>query len=388
MDLSVWEDFVDVSFAEGDRTAFVDALVELLTPAAPLLNFLLVSEDLEMFDGALSFSGQAGYAHGFIPLLEAFGIENIMSPAALEAAVAADASAVIGAVLNPLLDLVDNMMADPLGELMRTLPNLVYFAYSGGLDVAVNNLLHAVNVLFDVIRPVYSTNLFELLGLDFGLTFEGLDGLGSALTGIVNEMLGSQFVLRGATLQHLLAGEVSQFTSANGEIAYRLDLTDEADLLTGFMRFVIDFIFQDNLAEILHLASNALGMNSDIFRQTDAVLNALYQVFTLGQGADMVMFTLLNSFRTLGAFSALTQSLLDGFNNNWVRVLDALQGSDIGIIRDFGTNLANFLDANFGNIFDSGGLASSGLVPFFSAIWAWIQRIFNWVLSPFRAVFA
>ena len=378
IDLETWINFTDeqFTFADGDRNGFVEALVEMLTPLAPLFDFLLGEEEFGLL--GIRASGAAGYAYGIVPLFEALGVQDMATPA--ELAALTDDTALIRAIVNPLLDVVDAILADPFNELMSRLPNLVYFAYSGGLEVAINNILHAVNVLQDTVRPIYSVDLLGMLLEPMGipLSFEGLQGLADMLAGL----LGGSFSLSADTLAILLTGELEQFTSANGQTAFRL-VPNPDDVFSPILLFVIDFIFRDNMVTFINMLAEGLDMGDDFVRQADAVVRALYDVFTLGAGPDAVLWHLMNIFRTVGAFTSAGQSLLDAFNRNWVALLDAMRSSDLILIRNFGHSLANFLDRNFGGVFDSTGIAADGLVPWFNAIIAWFRRILNPILGIF-----
>jgi hypothetical protein len=352
-----------------------------------VLVTLLAEEELNVL--GIRASGAAGYAYGIIPLLEALGAENVMPPAEFNAlATGSDPTAIIAAIVEPLLDVVDAILAEPFTELMSRLPNLVYFASSGGLDVAINNILHVVNVLQDTIRPIFSVDLFGMVTdmLGFSLNFDdGLQSLGDMIAGLLNGLVGdddTSFTVSADTLAILLTGDLEQFTSANGQIAFRL-IPNPDDIYSALLLFVIDFVFRDNMVTILNLLADSMDLDDDFVRQADAVIRALFDVFTLGGGADAVLWHLMNIFRTVGGFTSLGQNLLDAFNRNWVALLDAMQNSNLILIRNFGHALSNFLDRSFGGIFDSTGIASQGLIAWFAAIIAWFRRIINAVIGIF-----
>jgi hypothetical protein len=430
--LHAW-DFVEdgyFDFADGDRAAFTDGLLQLLRPLYPLLAFLLNSEDIALFgnpelkldgngdpipvlngDGTqvldangdpvweytlgepvISARGYDGYAYGVIPLLEALGAKDILTPAQYQAAIEKDPDALLTAILNPLLNVVDEVLADPINGLLSRLPDLLYFVESGGLQTSVDNVLHAAYVLIDTIRPIFPIELDvmrllgDLLGVELDLSVNGITNL---LVGYLNGELGTNFVLPADSLDFLLSGAVVPYTSRNGLEAYRLDTSGSyADLITGLLRFLVEFIYtQDNRNEIVNLLGGLVGTNLDFLKQIDALFSSLNEIMLTPNGTDRALATLLNIFYTVGTWGSGSANLLDRVNKNWVEILSALKNSGIGLLASFADGLERFLDNNFSDILDGEGIAASGVVPFFSAVAAWFQRLWEWIIYPFTWFF-
>jgi len=172
-----------------DRESFIEAAGIALRPLLRLLT-----------NRTLNFRGEDGvYATAIIPGLKALGCKSIMSVEAFEAAYAAALRAVgsaaegtmmgdinsisakmkadfaIAAILNPILDLLEEMQADAQGTIIRMLPNLAY--HKDDLTAFINA---------GVINGGEETKIFEGLGGAFGIDLSGSveDVLEGALAGL------------------------------------------------------------------------------------------------------------------------------------------------------------------------------------------------------------
>lgn len=435
--LSAW-DFVTEGYfdyiEDGDRAAFVDGLLKLLRPVYPLLGFLLNAQDISLFgtpvlaldgdgnpipvldgagnpvldgngdpvyeytmaDAAITASGYEGYANGIIPLLEALGAKDVLTPAQYKTAITQDPDAILTAIINPLLDVVDGILADPLNEVLHKLPNIIYYVNSGGLQVSVDNTLQAVYVLLDTIRPLFPVDLdlFGMLTGELSKLLGGaeldlsLNGLSSLVIGLINDALGTAFVLPKGSLDFLMVGTLTPFTSKNSKAAYKLEVTDDADMITALLRFAVEFLFcQNNRAVVVDLLGGLVGTDLDAVKQIDAIFSFLRDLHLCLFGTDLVLHTLLNTFYTVGSFTEGRLNLLDRVNKNWVAILTAMEASGNEAVSSFATGLKKFLDNNFNDILDSQGKQARGLIPFFTAIWAWLQKIWGWITWPFTALF-
>jgi len=97
-------------------------------------------------------------------------------------------------------------------------------------------------------------------------------------------------------------------------------------------------------------------------------------------GVDVVLQTLLGTLKVVGAFTNASNSLIDGYNKNWVAILNVLKNSGVGFLKDFASNLEKFLDGNFADVIDSRGAVASGAIPFFTAVIAWVKNVWSWIL--------
>ena len=130
---------------------FKDELAELLGPVAAVLSLLLTNGDLlgivdpKVNDnkGLIKIAGANGYETGLLPLLMGLGAEvsyfdgtetlyflDTLKP---YSAVKDDGAALIGAILDPILFLVNALAVSPVATLLQILPNLVYFLLPGNV---------------------------------------------------------------------------------------------------------------------------------------------------------------------------------------------------------------------------------------------------------------
>ncbi|HXK84309.1 MAG TPA: hypothetical protein PKY39_08240, partial [Clostridiales bacterium] len=205
LDINAWNKYhenYDWGFEDGDRDGFMGALNEVLKPLSPVLNLLLAGKNINLFKGKsgnpfISVLGYSGYAYGLVPLLEALGTKNLMTKAEYEAAVAADPTAALELVINPLLGRLDEIAADPIGEALQILPSLLHYIDNGGVQATINNVLHPLYVLLDTVRPIVSITLEDIINgelpdLDTDLILSGLAADPAKGIAVIVELLNPQ----------------------------------------------------------------------------------------------------------------------------------------------------------------------------------------------------
>ena len=143
---------------------FRDTLVWMLEPLAPILRVLLAEGDLALIvdnnvaggAGLMRLPGADGYRGAILPILLGIGADVpgfIASLVSYEDFVASGDAEMIEALVDPLLFLLDAVIADPVNTLLHVLPNAARFLYGGEtslLQQAINNLLHPL----EPIRPM------------------------------------------------------------------------------------------------------------------------------------------------------------------------------------------------------------------------------------------
>ena len=257
--------------AQGDQDLFIDGLISFLKPAVPLLDFLLFGKDINVLselpvknggegDGMLTAFGYDGYLYGLIPVYEA-----LLKPMNAPASIIKDKSDFetmtdeekLQALLDPLLYAVEQIVTDPLDNLLKVLPNLAYFITPEGgstlLQEAIDRAIYAVNNVFSSVTgaqgPLFSLDIHaeidKLLGnLDFELA-----GLNS---GILSR-------LRVGTLSEYASRSGAGITTYVGRYLSVLTEQDRADLLTVIFKTVIELVQNDKNREMLvTLVSNAI----------------------------------------------------------------------------------------------------------------------------------
>lgn len=254
-------DFSKVSygFTDGDRDGFTNALVAVLRPVSSLLDFILTDENLVLFD-AVTLKGGNGYNTAIIPLLEALGCTDIKTYDEYKKSVAADHDNLILDILNPILDLVEDIAATPLDGITKILPNIAYFVDSNNVSVFVANLIAPVNSLlaqagFDITKELDVLNDIDLDELLNGL-------LAQVLPENINIVLSNIDLHKVASL-----GTLTDFTSkrvdADGKfVASKKVVADQADVLVTVLRYVLGLLqIEENYNTVNNLLAGLLPEN-------------------------------------------------------------------------------------------------------------------------------
>lgn len=248
---------VDAAAAADKKDVFVNGLKEVLTPANDLLAWFFFGDEYAFFTGSekdaddnyiyndvITITGGQGYNYAIVPILEALGCE--LKPAsAYEANGKHDVALAVSDIIDSLLNKVDSIAGKPVAEVFDLVPNLIYFINADGLKTSVNNLLAPVNSVISALSPVVGDVsigglIKDQLGFDItDLTMETILTLLVDKTGLVlnDEMYN--------LLTTFYIGELTQFTSVNGESAYRMTYTDaesRKDMLTIVLSFAVEIV--------------------------------------------------------------------------------------------------------------------------------------------------
>lgn len=259
IDLTAWDNMT-FSFADGDGAAFKSALITAVDPLSPLLRFMLAEEDisLTLLDRiTVTAKGYDGYSYGLVPLMEALGCTGVKTTSAF----IADKDNIVKNIIDPVFTVLDHLTANPITFIEDVVPSLLYFDKVQGVQVAVPHLLFALNVLADTIRPVYDINLYGLLQekLGFDVRFLETDPINFIFFKL-KEMLENSFDIElqldfsvESLSEQLHFTDPIPFTSANGDAAYTIKLSQEgkADLITSVLDYGIEeIVFADNVANL------------------------------------------------------------------------------------------------------------------------------------------
>ncbi|MCL2445593.1 MAG: hypothetical protein FWD06_02350, partial [Oscillospiraceae bacterium] len=191
--------FDDAVPTVNDADSFRDALIWVLEPLGPVLRFLLAQGDVAMIlhddvnngDGFVRLFGANGYETALLPMLLAIGatvpgfIDILVPYSAFQSGSDAE---MIGAIIDPMLFLLQAIISNPVSTLLQILPNLAMFAAGDEdalLQQAFTNLLHplqpilAIPMVTDMLDGVDLNNLLGIIDLDgllgeFGLSLAAL----------------------------------------------------------------------------------------------------------------------------------------------------------------------------------------------------------------------
>lgn len=391
VDVTLIESFEVAEFAEGDREAFVNELLRFLTPVYPILSWLLADEEISFFhtaDGTgndrLVLPGAEGYKYGIIPILEALGCEGVLTYEEYKEA-SDDPEMLLRSIVEPILNKVDTLLADPVNEVFELLPGVIYFLNSDGLDTSVRNVLNAIFGLLETIEPVAGEiDFYELISFDFKLNIE--DIIAELLAGIEED---TGFVLKDIAMNainELTVGEVVSFTSKNGLTAYTMKYAeggDRTDMVTVILRLVLTFVSdKDNVVALEALLADSL--NEDGYTFLCALLENFSQMAASENGMDEILYTVYNIFYAANVAAHKTEGWLEEFNGDFSFLNELFATSSLPFLQDIGASISGLLDKFGDGIFDSDGLASDGLITFFNKI----MEFFNKIIEFFSSLFA
>ena len=261
-----------------NRTEFINALVDIFSPADFLISWFLVGADtpLEFMytktgEAAIKLNGGNGYDEALVPILEALGCDLTDSAAYFAAAAGGKSGInVVKYVADKLLGRVDAIAAsaNPVQEIVAMLPELIYFINANGLSVSVQNFIAPIVSLLGVVNSFVDTGeigeietvddllafamsmLQDQISVDFDLTaisisdltITGVFNLLKAILGVdinaavtfpqmTNDENGNTVPVTPTKLiniyKQLAIGKVTRYTSANGRTAYRMDACDD-----------------------------------------------------------------------------------------------------------------------------------------------------------------
>ncbi len=145
-------------FSDGSRKGFQETIVASLRPLYPLMRVMLAGEDMVIMN-SVTIKGADGYNTAVIPLLEALGCESKSIKTYVEYKKTSDTDKVMGDIVEPVLDLLDDICKKPVYTLTAKLPNIIYFMNSGSLEKCISNLLLPVTSFSTKLSGIYEMEL-------------------------------------------------------------------------------------------------------------------------------------------------------------------------------------------------------------------------------------
>lgn len=370
VDLQPWVDAYntpnyDWGVLPGDPVTFKEGLKDALSPFAPILATLMSGEKDLTILGTVTMKSYPGYQNGIIPILEALGCEDIVSAA--DFAVLCQGGeenyeAIIGAIIDPLLGLVDRVANDPVNTLLDILPNALYFISCGNLQIAVENALQSAFVLLDTIRPIYN------LSFDLNLDLQSI-----VLDLLANlEVNGQKLNLKIPFLSdftQLCVGTVAEYESASGKTAYKLVDVDRADFVTVLMRNIVDLIFyQDNINAIVDLVGSYANMSDESKATLAEILGTFAEMYKEDNGVDKILNAVYVIYKGVYDAGEGAISGLGDLNDRWSAVFEMLYNSGNPVLEELAKTADKLLDwLTFGFITGE-GIGTAGLIDFFDRL--------------------
>ncbi|MCH5314689.1 MAG: hypothetical protein J1E81_02150 [Eubacterium sp.] len=312
-----------------DRDSFMHALVAALRPIYGVLDVLLNSASLGIFN-IVRIPGSNGYTASIVPLLEAFSCYNVKTQYQYREDILEEYDAILLDIINPLWDKVEDILSAPLQTVAAMIPNLALFIGNDGLCQIINNLLTPISALLDAMRPIVDVNeildiVLDSLNVDLnsilgkvGITnlnidiydiFETLKPVLGAdnIVPLLNSVLGLIKIKDtplGIKLNDIdwlqLASHGKTIVSASQAATYGARIFvegDSSETLIAVLRYLIVTINTgDNYKNISSLIGGLIGGADDsISEVVNSVLNEL-------QGdTDKVIASLIDLLQTLGS---------------------------------------------------------------------------------------
>lgn len=326
-----WKNVNEASLKWGvtDRDSFFHALVAVLRPLYGVLDVLLNDAQLGLFD-LVRIPGSNGYSSSIVPLLEAFSCYNIKTQYQYRQDINKEYDAILLDIINPIWDIVEDVLNAPLQTVTAIVPNLALFIGNNGLSQMIENLLTPISALADAIRPIVDLNdlldtLFEALDVDlngllgkvgiknFSLDVYDLNKTlsqvlaGDKLIPLINNVLGL-IKIKGTPLGIKLnavdwlqlASHGKTIVSASQAATYGSRVFvqgDSSEVLIAVLRYLINTINSgDNYNQISNLVTGLLPEGNDtISGVVDQVLGMLQD------DTDTVIASLVDLLQTLGS---------------------------------------------------------------------------------------
>lgn len=395
-DLSDWNGLNYTDAEVYDADTFSAAVYEVLDPLSRVLDWLLFGGSYEFFvedknvdNKIITIGGANGYIYGLAQLLIALGVELPEYEDGYKCeTVLADGRTFLKAVLDAVLDRVDEILADPVDEALELLPELLYFINANGVSTAAYNLagglLNAVNVLFEqgIITleadGVACASIEDYLAASLGLDIRNLD-----LEGIF-KFLDSKDMLKGIKLYDVFMGN---YTVSGDEVSFTYDAAGddnilekfyvgdvepytygglygykmvpaegaEGDVLTMLLSIVFDVLFYEGNEEaIAALINDLLGDGVTFTTENFVALKALLMNGAAGTDGFGYAFT-ANWAYYLGLSDAELQAQIDAILAADTTALPELPERTQHYLEydnNWNTETVEYLDANLNDIVD------------------------------------
>ncbi|MBR5409400.1 MAG: hypothetical protein IK104_01910 [Clostridia bacterium] len=289
VDISAW-DTMTFGSEIHDRASFANGLAQIVAPIAPILDWLLFGDDLALFNKGhiddaviadiIVVNGYDGYAYGLIPLLEALGVQpdHVTIPEEGGTDPNYCTTALLPGIIEAVLERAEQILDDPVNQILALIPNVLYFINANGLASAVNHLLGAPLALVDGVNGV-----IEALGITLNLG--GSEYTSIDVDQLVNGLLPAEWnvtidtkelrlhdlikiveAISGLELDEFIEenkieefylGQITAFESANGKTAFRMEYSDgnqgkdRADMITVLVNYLLEAaLYGDNTAKL------------------------------------------------------------------------------------------------------------------------------------------
>ncbi len=316
---------------------FAKELAKLLGTIPEVVNLVFFADDFTLFnkdDGsvAATIKGGRGYAKGLALILEALGCKDLP----------AEDEATVEAVLVALANRFDEILADPINEILNVLPNIIYFLNANGVGTAVKNMLACVTGVTSQLKESFGVevDLFAIINNALNgllpedsqatIDVQNLD-LATVFT-LVQELLGLDLTVASDILVDFCVGKINPYKSVSGEYGFKMEYNDvyaRYDMITILVTVALMLVENEQNAKAL-----------DELIGTD-IMSALKTVF----GASEIKYTAPNWNYPLadnGTVDAMKYSIT--YPNNWTEATAQYVTEKLPEIGDM---IAGMVDSNY-----------------------------------------
>ena len=183
-----------------DEESFIDAVLALLKPLDPVLDFILANGSIKLLDKAISLPGGDAYNKALVPLFKALGVDLEKATTSSEA-IGKLVNGILGNKKNAQNDgLVEKLGVAPLKTILELVAGLSYLLANDNLEPIIKNLLAPVFSILELLEPVISReqlddilkSLINIGGKQYGLTdlIEIGNNGGANLVELINGLIG------------------------------------------------------------------------------------------------------------------------------------------------------------------------------------------------------
>ncbi len=404
---------VNVPEFTNNKAAFIAALADVLDPLGPILNWLLTDKDIAFFTDVdktafVQLPGAKGYQNGIVLLLEALGIEkeNIVDPATLNED--ADGADIVIAIVEPLLNRLDEILANPADEIFAILPNLVYFINSKGVDVVVKNTLNSVYTIISAINTSKAIDEIDLYDIVGGLI--GVEDFDKAIVDfdLLVEVLLTKFEIAGFSFEGITGADLAglttgtlisydSFADQNAEgskKAYKMvygGKEAQADMVTSILVLLIKFVTTEGNQEAIVALLESIGMTAEGKKYVAAMIEFLATcIADTKLGMDAALYSIYYVYYGVDMGAAEVVKGKDDLSKQWQAKLEELNKNSPNENAQVGDLLTDIFDIIFetddegeNGVLDNSGVASQGGLTFFQKIAKFFQEIADFFRNLF-----
>ena len=364
---------------------FADELAYILGEFAPgVVEWLLLGRDFKLLvkdadgigeglegDPYITISGAEGYKKGLAILLEALGCENLPSPVITEENTTAK---IIKGVLTSLAARIDEILSDPIVEVIDLLPNLFYFLNTNGVAAVIKNTTAAltalsakINVFVDVNLDVASmVNLKELLKLPKEAKLSMTNLSMAAVLEAVGMLVGLDLTKAENVLVGFALGKFEGYTSVSGDSYAKkmvyADEFDKHDLVTVVANLALLVLADEANAEFVKglVGKDVYDVILNVLQIKEAELKKMSWQHTDKVGQSFNAMTSSENYKGYGYGPRYTEEMADYIAENIGEFVDniiyllgiEIEGESVDSLEEILKNLVN------GNLYNSANIVA------------------------------